>query len=151
MTTIKQNLGIVYEKTIEKSFKTILYDNGIVEINWDKSLELIDVKQLIEIKEILYELGNGSKMLLYFSTPDFLQISNEARKYAATEESGKYTLASAVLIDNLAKKIVFDFFMNFNKPKIPTKCFTNKEDAFNWLNEIKKTNNNKLTFLIFQN
>lgn len=130
--------SIVKEVIIENYLKAILYDNGIIEIIWDTSIEIIEVIHLVEMQKAVCELGNGKKMPLHFTVPEFLQIGDAARKYATSNEGVTYSLAITVLIDNLAKKILFNFFMNVNKPKIPTKSFTNREDAFLWLEQIHK-------------
>jgi hypothetical protein len=129
--------NIVRELIIEKILKALLYDNGVIEIVWDKSIEIIEVIHLSEMQKAVCKLGKGKKMPLHFTVHEFLQISDAARKHATSDEGITYSLAITVLIDNLAKKILFNFFMNVNKPKIPTKSFTNKEDAFLWLEQIQ--------------
>jgi hypothetical protein len=139
LRTLEYEILIVREVFKEGFFKAVLYDNGIIEIIWDETIEVIEVIHLNKIREAIFDLGGGQKMPLYFSAHDFLNISVDARKDAASDEGGKYTLANAVLIDSLAKKIVFNFFMTINKPKIPTKGFSNREDAFAWLSRFNKS------------
>ncbi len=123
----------VKESYVENILKAVLYDNGIIEIIWDTSIQEIEVIHLKKMQQTVFELGGGKKMPLYFSIHEFLGISGEARKYATSEEGVKYTLATTVLVDNLAKKILLNFFMHVNKPRVPTKGFTNREDCFLWL------------------
>lgn len=127
-------------KTLDnpKVFKTILYSNNIIEVQWDKELLEIDKIHLISLKEFIKELGNENKMLIYTSILDFVRITTEGRRYGASDEGQEYTKANAILVDNMAKKIVFNFFMNINKPKTPTKSFSTKEEAFKWLLEHDK-------------
>lgn len=134
------NRVIVKEVLLEDFLKAILYQNGVIEIVWDKSIKEIDVIHLQKMQQAVFELGGGKKMPLYFTVPEFTGISSEARKYATTEEGTKYTLATTVLVDNPAKKLLLNFFMNVNKPRIPTKGFTKRDDCFSWLEKISSEN-----------
>lgn len=135
------NTHTIRKEITKEHLKAVLYDNGIVEIVWDTSIKEIEVIHLKEMQETVCELGEGKKTPLHFSMHEFLGITPEATKHATSEEGTKYTLAITVLVDNLAKKLLFNFFMNVNKPKVPTKGFTKKEEAFVWLEEMLiKTN-----------
>jgi len=35
-------------------------------------------------------------------------------------------------------KIIVNFFLSISKPNVPTKLFTNKEDAIKWLQQFKE-------------
>ncbi len=132
---MKNNHSIIKQITKEH-LKANLFDNGVIEIVWDISIKEIEVIHLKEMQQTVCELGEGKKMSLHFSMHEFLGITPEARKYATSEEGVMYTLATTVLVDNLAKKMLFNFFMNVNKPIVPTKGFSNKEDAFLWLENL---------------
>lgn len=140
MINIDKNISVVKEVSVEASFKAILFSNGIIEIIFNQDIQTVKEKHIAQIRQVVYELGEGKKMPVFLSSGDFVNISDEGRKYAATEEVGRYTLANAVLIDNLAKKIIFNFFLNLNKPKTPTKGFSNRNDAFQWLEKLHKEN-----------
>lgn len=113
--------------------RSILYENGIIEIVWDTNLEVIEVHHLKQVQKTLAILGDGKKMPVFFTAHEFLAVSNDGRVFAASTEGITYTLANAVLIDSLPKKILFNFFLNFNRPIAPTKGFTTREEAFSWL------------------
>ncbi|MBP7808447.1 MAG: hypothetical protein KA163_04085 [Bacteroidia bacterium] len=129
---------IVKEIVDEGYLTASLYSNGTIEIIWEPSLQIIDIVHLSKMQEAVCDLGDGKKMPLLFIPHDFLTVSKEGAKYAASEEGVKYTLAIAVLIDNLAKKILMNFFLSINKPIVPTKGFSNKKDACAWLNKFRK-------------
>ena len=63
--------------------------------------------------------------------------SKEARDYFATEPASKYITAMAVLTTSSLGKIIVNFYLNINKPAFPTRIFTNKAEAFTWLNQYK--------------
>ena len=106
MQAKQKSISVVKEKFVENYFNAILYNNGIIEITWDTAITQIEVDHLAKVQEIVAELGGGKKMPLYFSIHEFLGISKEARQYATSREGVTYTLATTVIVDNLAKKII---------------------------------------------
>jgi hypothetical protein len=126
-------LAVVKEFQKEEMFRCVLYDNGIIEIVWDENLELIEVHHLVHAQNSIGNLGEGNKMPIYMTFHEFLTVSNEGKEFASSPEGVKFTQATALLIDSLPKKILFNFFVKFNKPVAPTKGFTSREEAFSWL------------------
>lgn len=126
-------LSIVSEITYENQFVAILYSNGIVELVWDKKIPLITSEVLKNVKTSLFKFGEGKRMPVYVSTFAFMETSEDAKKYASTSEAQEFTLANAVQVDNLAKKIMYNFFLKFYGFTIPSRAFHNREDAFEWL------------------
>lgn len=129
----KKELFIVRELLFEGQFTAVLHSNGVVELVWDEKIQLITLEVLQNVKASLFEFGNGKRVPVYVSTFDFMETSEEAKKYASTAEAQEFTLANAVQIDNLAKKIMFNFFMKFYGSAIPSKAFASRKDAFEWL------------------
>lgn len=115
-----------------------LLSNGIVEINFDPDYFHIEIGDLIDIEEGMRFLGDGKKLPFFFKAKDFMSISREAINYSKSAESGKYTLVNAVLVDNQAKKLMYNFFFRIRPPHIRTKAFKTKEDAFEWLESCLK-------------
>lgn len=133
-------ISIVNELKVVGAFSVILYEKDILEISWSNKVGQIEKQHIVDLVEIAKQMGNGRKMLFYISTIDFLNISSEARSYSSSEAGQEYTLANAVQVDNLAKKIAFNFFMKVNKPSTPTRAFTDREEAISWLLEFKNDN-----------
>ncbi|MFN5416544.1 MAG: hypothetical protein ACK5B9_05765 [Flavobacteriia bacterium] len=128
-----KTLQAVNEIIVEGYLKAILYDNGIIEIFWDESIELVEVKHLQKMQETVAVLGKGKKIPLLFAPHDFVHINTEGQKYASSEEGVTYTAAVAVLMHNLAMRILMNFFIRTTKIKVPTKGFPNREEAILWL------------------
>ncbi|MDF1673681.1 MAG: hypothetical protein P1U41_09255 [Vicingaceae bacterium] len=62
------------------------------------------------------------------------EVSEEAKEYSAREEVTDLYIAMAILTGkSLAANIVGNFFINFNKPNIPTKLFKSESKALAWL------------------
>ena len=75
-----------------------------------------------------------------FSAGEFVSITKEARKNATKMEDQVPVSASAVLVINLAQKLIADFYYKFDKPKNPLKVFRDFDKGIEWL---KKTDQSK--------
>jgi hypothetical protein len=121
-----------------KDLYTLKYNkNGIVEIYMHPTTFEVDKEQLMLLTDALGEIAGSNKLPIYIKASDFMGISKEAGIYSALPESNRFTLASAVLIETLAAKLLFNFYLQINKPPVPTKGFTTKESAFKWLLSFK--------------
>jgi hypothetical protein len=128
-----KNIPIKKAKEIKNCAWIYLTFENVIVIDWYKTLKEIKLNHVVEIVKIIGELGNGNKLPVFTMTIDFINISSEAKEFSASEDGEKYTLANAVLIDNLAKALIFNFYLKLNKPKIPTKGFTSINDGLIWL------------------
>lgn len=106
--------------------------DGIVQVNFGNKTDL-DVKEVREILAATGYLTQGKKALVMNVAGSQTSATSAARDFAATEEAAIYTLAEAYIVNNLAQKIIGNFYVNFHKPTVPTKIFTNETTAVNWL------------------
>lgn len=60
-------------------------------------------------------------------------ISKDVRDFLASDERLSRVLADAIVANSFHHKLLSDFYLKFNKPKIPTAIFDNEEDARAWL------------------
>lgn len=133
----KNKTVIISRKEIANIVSAEFTSDNIIEVKWNPIIDEIEKQHLIELKNLIKELGNDKKMLVYVETYNFMAITAEARQYASSPESSKYTMANAVLVDSLGKKLLFNFFMNITTPVVPTKGFNSKEEAINWLKQFR--------------
>jgi hypothetical protein len=61
--------------------------------------------------------------------------TKDAREYLASEHGTSFIVATAMIISSSVNKILGNFYLQINKPKIPAKIFTNKKDAIKWLSQ----------------
>lgn len=132
------NSQIIKVERYKDEFVVLLHEVGIAEVEWNTKLEQITEDSLRNLTEAIGRLGNGKQLPVYVSTFEFMNTTVEGKKYAATAEAQKFTLANAVLVDNLAKRILFNFYMKIYKPQTPCKAFSSKEVAFKWLLSFSK-------------
>lgn len=120
-------------------FKALLHHNEIIEIVWSESVSIVEIIHLKKVHEAIIELGKGKRMRIHFSTHGFVNVGEEASKYAISKEFTAHSLAHAVLVDSLSLRISMNFFNQIHKPIIPTKGFSDKKAAFEWLLKIKQS------------
>jgi hypothetical protein len=82
----------------------------------------------------------NEQRLVYADCSVAVRTTSEARIYYASVLTSKTTMALAVHVPNWILKILATAFLNFNRPKMPYRFFSNKQKAFNWLHEIGKRN-----------
>ncbi|MBI1266808.1 MAG: hypothetical protein GC193_05160 [Cryomorphaceae bacterium] len=60
-------------------------------------------------------------------------ISRDVRDFLASEDRISRVLADAIVANSFHHKLLSDFYLKFNKPKIPTAIFDNEVEARAWL------------------
>lgn len=66
-------------------------------------------------------------------------VTKEAREYMNSPEAGlKYILGGAFLSNNIVSNVFINLYLKINKPSVPAKFFTQKEDALAWLKSLKQ-------------
>lgn len=136
----QNNSEYILIKEIKDLFTLKYNKNGILEIYMHPITFEVDKEQLMLLTDALGEIAGSNKIPIYIIASDFMGISKEAGIYSALPESNRFTLATAVLIESLAAKLLLNFYLQINKPPVPTKGFNNKESAFNWLLSLKHKN-----------
>jgi hypothetical protein len=116
-----------------------LREDGIIEIDCRNNYEY-SVNDVKENWAIIKELAKGKKILVFNNMPEFTTASKETREFVAKGEHKDFIAAEAFVIQSLAQKILGNFYLKINKPVVPAKIFTNKENAVQWLSTFKQKN-----------
>lgn len=88
------------------------------------SLEIFDARMKLTGEKSYPHLYTGS---LYLSPEE------KVREFAASEKRNRHVIADAFVISSLSQRLVGNFYINFNKPKRPTRLFTDIDKAIEWL------------------
>jgi hypothetical protein len=115
-----------------------IYDNGLLETFINEG-SYIDVRYLREGRSRLEKLNLPGKFYV-IAEGGFYQISREARKLCADKEYSANLAAVAVVLKHTATKIILELFLKIDKPVVPTKGFTSREQAFEWLEKMRGAN-----------
>lgn len=124
------------EKFIDSNDALIcLRTDGIIHVTFKANLTL-DIPAQMRLLDLYNQIAGGVKRKMVYCAEDGVTITKEARDNATKLEDISPNLASAVVANNLAYKLIADFYYKVNKPKRPFKVFTNLDDALKWLHSI---------------
>ncbi|MFI5150641.1 MAG: hypothetical protein ACHQRM_12960 [Bacteroidia bacterium] len=110
----------------------LLFREGILFIRILPEVDM-DIADVTEIYNAGLKLADGKPYCALADARTNPVSSPEARAFGATEGYSKYRLADAILVDSTAMKLVVNFYIAFNKPKVPTRMFSKEEEAVRWL------------------
>lgn len=120
-------------KTIKQPNATVkLLKEGIMHIHLNANSE-ITLNDAIEIIEGIGKISKGEKFPILIDAGEFCLIDKEVRLFCASEGGSLYSSAEAIAYNNIAQKLMSSFYINFNKPTVPTKNFSDKKAALKWL------------------
>ena len=106
-------------------------------------LELEDVKKYEE--ETLKFIDYQPTPFVIDARVDMFSATKEAQDYIARDSKViPYRLCESVIVNNFGLRLVVDFYIKFNKPKTPTKIFTNESKALKWAIEQKERASKKV-------
>ena len=116
-----------------------LHKNGfiITKINDDVVIDVNDVKEMAE--KTVEIAGSIGKPVLVLSGLR-VDITKEAREFPI-EKAVEYphvASAEAIVVEDLATRIMAHFYYMFRKPLHDYKVFSNAADAIKWLEKFKK-------------
>ncbi|QNF35223.1 hypothetical protein HUW51_21805 [Adhaeribacter swui] len=101
-----------------------------------KPMEVLDINVAhVTVRDRLNFLKKNSYPSL-FDISEVKQTTKEARDFMANE-GNELVLASAMIVSNPMLKMMANFYVMVNKPKNPTKLFTDVNSALEWLAQFK--------------
>ena len=115
----------------------VLYTNGVMNIIFKDNL-LIEMKDVSEVLDWVASLGPDKKYLNLMEGANSTDFDTEVREFAASSDNNEYTIADAMVISSYAHKLLANFYMRFNKPYKPTRIFTERTKAIDWLLSMKE-------------
>lgn len=111
---------------------TIEVINEIAYIEFNKAIK-IELEHAIEMVSIRKKATNNVPRLVIMDGTNIINVSKEARDYLSSEEATEGIIAGAFIVDSPLTKILGNFFLKISKPNKPSKLFTNREEATEWL------------------
>lgn len=120
---------------IKKDFEKIrmtLFENGIMNVVFKENFT-VGLQDVEEVVNWVSEIANGRKFLNLMEGENNSEVDAEVRSFAASKDQNKFTIADAMVVQNISHRLLTNFYMRFNKPVKPTRLFTDKEKAIQWL------------------
>lgn len=87
--------------------------------------------------EIIRSLDKGRQIPIIVDIRRIKSISKEARKHFAADRVRPSATAVGLLISSSVSRVIGNFFVQLNKPKVPTRIFNRPEEASEWLSRYK--------------
>ena len=125
------------KKTLDTSVALLTFENDVLFVKMKEGVNLGQV----EMEELLKQAVEFTAPNKYFAVIDTTapyDSTVEARNFYAESDYCKYRYADAFIVNSLPMRLLVNFFISFNKPKIPSKMFNNQESALIWVNSLKK-------------
>ena len=114
------------------AFDTTINKEGIVITRVRKNAN-IGIKEANENSIAVLRLNKGKKCPLLVDTRKIRSITKEARDHFAMKNRSGNVNSIAILVDSPLSRVIGNFFMGLNRPKVATKLFTDEEEAMAWL------------------
>jgi hypothetical protein len=89
----------------------------------------------LEINETLIKITKSVPHKIIVIAGDLSLNDSDSRNFSSTKKASDPILAMALVTKSLPQKIMANFIMNFQKPLVPTRAFSEIKDAEKWLSE----------------
>jgi hypothetical protein len=105
----------------------------------------ITLEMALEFNQKAVEAINGRKVYILFDGRNISisQISPSVMKYSSNNDYSIYQAAIALLISGRVARGIASTYVRIFRPIIPTRLFTDEQEALNWLREMKAQNATK--------
>ncbi len=113
---------------------TWLDSSGII-IAVANEQELHTLKDAEENTRINIQLAQGIRRPFLINMTKLKSMSREARAFYAGPEPAKALLAVAILTTSNIGNLVANFFLRLTRPSVPTRLFTDADEAMEWLSQ----------------
>ena len=125
------------EKTLDTPFASLKLQDDVLYVKMKEGINL-GQPEMEELLRQAVEFTSPNKYFAVIDTTSPYDSSLEARNFYAESEYSKYRYADAFIVNSLPMRLLVNFFITFNKPKIPSKMFNNEESALSWIQTLKK-------------
>ncbi len=126
---------ILIQEEVEAAFVALRSD-GIIHYTF-KPIEDLKIEHALEMFETVGRIGKAKKYPTLLTVNKYMNIESEVRQLWADSSVNKYASAEAMVLMNVAIKLIGNFYIQINKPVIPTQMFTSEKPALEWLKKFK--------------
>lgn len=122
---------------IETSTATIYKDtNEVIHVILHVGIKM-DYYDALDQYLVIKSLSGSKPVLKLIDSRVNWSVLPKARKFLAGKEVKEKTLARAIVLNSALKSVLLNFFNELNKPEVPTKVFTDYDQAYAWLISVK--------------
>ncbi|PSR53138.1 hypothetical protein AHMF7605_06140 [Adhaeribacter arboris] len=122
-------------KKQETKYVNMYIQEGIFQCYF-KAMDIMDINVAeATVRDRLQFFENTAYPCL-FDITQVKETTKDARDFMANE-GNNLVLASAMVVNSPMLKMMANFYIMVNKPKNPTRLFTDRESALEWLEQFK--------------
>lgn len=115
-------------------FDATLRSDGIIHVHVHERVE-IDIACQQAMQEAYWELTDVHSPFIFTAGP-FISTTKKAQKNAKLMEDDTPVGASALIVNNIAQKLMTDFYYKLDPPKNPLKVFKDFDRGIEWLKSL---------------
>ena len=117
----------------ETNYVTVWIEDGILFCSYKEQITIdLDTAKKIVKDRIEFTKGVSYPILIDFT--NLKSVTKDARDFMNEPTGGLSGLVKGAFLSNSVVTTVFiNLYLKINKPTIPTRFFTNKQEALNWL------------------
>lgn len=131
-----------------KEYKTTSFwmngvDEAIIFWNYASALEM-DIAIARELVQHRLEYTHGEPVYALIDVTNLRSTTKEARDFMNSRDGGlKGLLGGAFLSNNVVSTLLVNLYLKVNRPAIPARFFTDRQEALSWLLRIKMENSTR--------
>jgi hypothetical protein len=118
----------------ENEYGKYFIEDGILHFICNQGFEL-DIDSARKIAKDLISFQNGKKHPICVNITGLADTDKAGRDFMATE-CAKFSTGIAFIAESELSRIMGNFFLQVSKPTVPTKLFTDKENALVYLRDL---------------
>lgn len=126
------NILFENENTITK------IENGILIGSFTK--KIVDLTTAENAVKDRLKATKGKSYPILIDIRNIKSTTKTARQFLASEKGCEGIISAAIFINSSVGSMIGNFFIFFNKPLVPTKLFSNKKEAMEWLMQFVNKN-----------
>jgi hypothetical protein len=107
-------------------------ENDIMHIEMHEGIKL-DYEDALDNYLVMKNLSGNRPMLKLVDSRNNWRVDARAREFITSKEVLENTIARAVIKNSFISIILAGLFAKLNAPKVPTKVFTDYDEAYEWL------------------
>lgn len=115
------------------AFNVRLRSDGIVHVHL-KANTLVTVEMQMDMQDAYWEITSVKRPFI-FTGDEFVSITYKARKNSKKMEPFVPNIGTAMVVRNLAQRIIADYYYKFDRPGIPYIVVTDFEKGIQWITE----------------
>ena len=127
------------EKYFKNEYLEMWMEDGIVHAEYATNLIITYEIAKINVSARL-EMSDNQTYPLFADVSKAKSMTKEARAYLSTPEAIRGISAGAFLIKTQIEALLVNAWLSLYKPSVPTKLFTEKDKAINWLEQFRRIN-----------